>query len=231
MGAWSSAQSDCDSNLLFVRNYHKFLTNLAFMSQLALSILNAIQTLHEGGLLAPKEFLHLGSRAAVDQTLTRLTREGQLLRVGRGMYALPVPGRFGSRAPSTESVVEAIESAQGEAIVPNGAAEANALGLTMQVPVREVFLTAGPSKMLHLGQRSVELQHAKRWLLVLGKRPAGKAIRALSWLGPQEATTAARILHAQFPPDEWSALRAARALLPSWMARAVSEASVGNAHG
>lgn len=44
----------------------------------------------EGGLLSPKEFLHLGTRAAIDQTLTRLTKEGLLLRVGRGVYALPV---------------------------------------------------------------------------------------------------------------------------------------------
>ena len=60
------------------------------MSHLAKAILSAAQALPEGGLLSPKEFLHLGSRAAVDQTLTRLTREGQLLRVVRGTYALPI---------------------------------------------------------------------------------------------------------------------------------------------
>lgn len=69
------------------------------MSSLAQAILSAAQALPEGGLLSPKEFLHLGSRAAVDQTLTRLTREGKLLRVGRGTYALPVQSRFGTRPP------------------------------------------------------------------------------------------------------------------------------------
>jgi len=58
------------------------------MSQLTENILSAVQSLPEGGLLSPKEFLHLGSRAAIDQALTRLTREGKLLRVGRGA-ALP----------------------------------------------------------------------------------------------------------------------------------------------
>ena len=59
------------------------------MSQLAQSILSAAHSLPEGGLLSPKEFLHLGSRAAVDQTLTRLVREGMLLRVGAGcMHSL-----------------------------------------------------------------------------------------------------------------------------------------------
>lgn len=195
------------------------------MSHLAEAVLSAAQTLPEGGLLSPKEFLHLASRAAVDQTLTRLTREGKLLRIGRGAYASPVHGRFGSRPPSTQAVVDAIESASGEVIVANGATEANALGLSTQVPTREVFLTSGPSRQLRLGQRDVELKHGSRWQLALGKRPAGMAIRALSWLGPEQAPAALKILCTKLPAEEWAAMRAARATLPSWMARAVSEAS------
>jgi hypothetical protein len=129
------------------------------MSQLVQSIISAAQAMPEGGLLSPKEFLHLASRAAVDQALTRLTREEKLLRVGRGVYALPVQGPFGARPPSTQTVVKAIEAASGEVVVPSGAAEANALGLTTQVPVREVFLTSGPSRMLRLGHQDVEFKH------------------------------------------------------------------------
>lgn len=195
------------------------------MSQLAQSILSAAQILPEGGLLSPKEFLHLGTRAAVDQTLTRLTREETLLRVGRGLYAVPIQSRFGVRPPATQTIVQAMEAAQGEVIVANGATEANALGLTTQVPTREVFLTSGASRTLHLGNRTVEFQHAKRWLLALGKRPAGRAIRALSWLGPEQGAAALKVLHAQLPPEEWMAMRSARQMLPSWLARAVSEMS------
>jgi hypothetical protein len=74
------------------------------------------QSLPEGGLLWPKEFLHLGSRAAIDQVLSRLAREGKLLRVGRGAYSSPVQGRFGIRPPSTESVMEALETSSGELV-------------------------------------------------------------------------------------------------------------------
>jgi len=198
------------------------------MSHLNEAILSAARALPEGGLISPKEFLHLASRAAVDQSLARLAREGQLLRVGRGAYALPVAGRFGSRPPSTEAVVEAIQSTHGEVVVPNGAAEANALGMTTQVPTREIFLTSGPTRTLRLGNRIVELKHGSPWQLALGKRPAGKAIRALSWLGPEQASSALRILQTKLPAEEWAALHAARAVLPGWMARAVSEM---NAHG
>lgn len=198
------------------------------MSKITEAILSAARNIPEGGLLSPKEFLHLGSRAAVDQAMTRLTREGQLLRVGRGTYALPIQGRFGSRPPSTEAVVQAIATVSGEMIVPNGAAEANALGLTTQVQTREVFITSGPSRTLQLGSRSVELKHGNRLQLLLGRRPAGMAIRALSWLGPDEGAAALEGLRSKLPSTEWEALRAARATMPSWMARAVGAVS---AHG
>lgn len=194
------------------------------MSHLAENILSAAQSMPEGGLLSPKEFLHLGSRAAIDKTLSRLAQEGQLMRVGRGAYVAPHTGRFGERPPSTEAVVNAIEAQSGETVVPNGAAEANALGLTTQSPTREVFFTSGPSRKLQLGNRSVELKHGNRWQLLLGKRPAGKAIRAVSWLGPEAAPAALKQLRSKLPESEWEAMRSARAMLPSWLAKAVSEA-------
>lgn len=198
------------------------------MSHLAENILSAARTMPEGGLLSPKEFLHLGSRAAVDKTLSRLAQEGQLMRVSRGAYVAPYQGRFGARPPSTESVVQAIEASGGETVVANGAAEANALGLTTQVPTREVFFTSGPSRNLQLGNRCVELKHGNRWQLLLGKRPAGMAIRALDWLGPEAAPAAIKLLRTKLSEPEWAAVGSARAMLPSWMAKVVSE---GMAHG
>jgi hypothetical protein len=197
------------------------------MSQLAQSILAHAQSLAPGGLLSPKEFLHLGSRAAIDQTLSRLAREERLLRVGRGTYCLPIDGRFGVRPPSTESVLEAIESASGETVVASGAAEANALGLTTQVPRREIYLTSGPSRRLKLGNREIELKRGNRCQMLLGKRAAGKAIRALIWLGPEQAPTALQVLKRKLPSQEWEAIRQVRAGLPSWMAKAVSEIAIG----
>jgi hypothetical protein len=201
------------------------------MSELATTILSFALTLPEGGLLSPKEFLHAGTRAAVDQTLTRLVRDGHLLRVGRGLYAMPIQSRFGARPPATQAIVEALEATQGEVIMASGATEANVLGLTTQVPIREVFLTSGASRILHLGNRTVEFQHAQRWLLALGKRPAGRAIRALSWLGPEQGASALKVLHTQLPAQEWAAMRSARQMLPSWMARAVSEVTEVSTRG
>ena len=198
------------------------------MSHLTESIVSAVQALPEGGMVSPKQFLHLASRAAVDQALARLAREGKLLRIGRGSYAVSLEGRFGPRPPSTEAIIAAVEAGSGEIVVASGAAEANALGLTTQMPIREVFLTSGPSRVLHLGKRAVELKHGSRWKLVLGKRPAGMAIRALAWLGPDRASSAVGALQRQLPDEEWQAILAVRSALPSWLARMVSEDNRGS---
>ncbi len=192
------------------------------MSRLAENILSVAQAMPEGGMLSPKDFLHLGSRAAIDKTLSRLAQEGRLLRVSRGAYVSPQQGRFGVRPPSTESVLQGIEDSCGEMVVPHGAAEANALGLTTQVPIQEVFLTSGASRTLHLGSRCVELKHGNRWQLLLGKRPAGKVIRALAWLGPEAAPAALEQLHTRLPEAEWKAVCGARDALPSWLAQLIS---------
>jgi hypothetical protein len=104
--------------------------------------------------------------------------------------------------PSTEAVVEAIESASGEVVVANGATKAKVPGLTTQVPTREVFLTSGRARKLQLGNRTIELKHGKRWQLVLGKRPTGMAICALSWLGLEQAPSVLKMLRTKLPPVE-----------------------------
>ena len=98
------------------------------MTTLPESILLHAESLSEGGVLSPKEFLHLGGRAAVDQALSRLTKEGKLLRVARGTYVVPVSSRFGTRAPAPEKVMEALAARSGEVVTPHGASAANALG-------------------------------------------------------------------------------------------------------
>ena len=86
------------------------------MNHLPESILSAAQAQPEGSLLSARAFLHLASRAAVNQALTRLTRKGNLMRVARGIYVAPVFSRFGARPPSTDAVIKAIESTSSELI-------------------------------------------------------------------------------------------------------------------
>lgn len=196
------------------------------MTTLPESILLHAQSLPEGGVVLPKEFLHLGSRAAVDQALCRLAQQGKLLRVARGTYVMPVSSRFGTRAPSPEKVVNALAAQSGEIMAPHGASAANALGLTQQVPIREAYLTSGRTRRLRLGRSEVMVKHAPRWMLALGGGPAGAAVRALAWLGPAHAGESLANLRRTLPPSEWQALASVRGTLPSWMARAIGQEAV-----
>ena len=146
-----------------------------------------------------------------------------LLRAGRGTYVAPVASRFGTRAPAPQMVVESLAAQSGEAMAQHGATAANALGLTQQVPIREVYLTSGRTRKLKLGRSEVLVKHVPRWMLALGSGPAGAAVRALAWMGPTHASESLATLHRTLPAAEWLALASSRAALPSWMARAIGE--------
>jgi len=70
----------------------------------------------------------------VDQGLSRLARQGILLRPARGIYLAPVRSRFGTRAPAPCKVLEGWARLRGETITASAAVAANALGLTTRSP-------------------------------------------------------------------------------------------------
>lgn len=110
------------------------------MAALSERILEAAGRWPAGSLLAAKHFQQLGTRAAVNQTLRRLAARGKLVKITRGRYALPVHSRFGTRPPAPEVVMARLNLEGGLQLVGSGAAAANALGLTTQMPVQQTFL-------------------------------------------------------------------------------------------
>ena len=196
------------------------------MQRLSARILERVAGLPESTPVSAKELLHLGNRAAVDQALSRLVQRGHLMRAGRGLYVRPIETRFGKRPPSVEYMVQALASAKGETIASHGAAAANALGLTTQVPVRAVYLTSGRSRRVKVGEQTVELRHAPGWQLAMAGRPAGEAIRALAWLGEAHAETALHTLRQRLPSGALKEIAGARPRLPTWLAEQVSRVVV-----
>jgi hypothetical protein len=194
------------------------------MPTVAEKILSHADTLPEGALIGAKEFLHLGSRAAVDQALKRLHERKELMRLGRGVYVRPVKTRFGMRAPAAEKVVERIAATRAETIAPHGAAAANALGLTTQVPTKLVYLTSGPNRRLRLGAQVIEMKHAPQWMLLPAQPVAGEAIRALAWLGKSRVAGALTTLKDKLPSSTLQELIALRPALPTWMSKSISQA-------
>jgi len=192
------------------------------VNSLTKQVLAYVESQPEGTPLAAKGLLHLSNRAAIDQTLSRLARSGEVMRLGRGVYVRTIKTKFGTRSPFAEEVIKQFATARGETIVSNGAAAANALGLTTQVPVKTIYLTSGRSRRLALGKQSVELRHAKSWQLTKVSERVGQAARALEWLGPQQAARALTTLKSRLEPAEMKELQAMRPLLPEWLAQKIS---------
>ena len=193
------------------------------MSSLSERIMQYAEASPEATPLCSTALLHLGNRSAVDQALSRLTRSGRLMRICQGVYMRPVETRFGIRAPSVYKVLASLSALWGETIVPCGGSTANCLGLTLQNPVREIYLTSGRSRRLHFGElHMVELRHAPRWQLIAPHRKAGDVIRALAWLGSEEVEEGLDVVLPVLSIEDLGELSAARAVMPAWMAEAMS---------
>ena len=193
------------------------------MASLPQQIMQIAKEAPEGAPLCSNTLLGLGNRAAVDQALSRLARNGRLLRIGQGVYVRPVVTRFGPRPPSIEKTIPALSKLWNETIIPGGSHSANVLGLTTQVPVQPVYLTSGRDRKLKLGEQTVLLRHAPAWQLVAPHRPAGAAIRALAWLGPASVGENIDAVRQKLTGEDLRELAASRARMPAWLTETISE--------
>ena len=158
------------------------------------------------------DLLHLGDRATVARSLSRLASSERLMRICRGVYIRPIQTRFGLQAPRLEKALASLSALWGEIIVPNEGGAANWLGLTTQNTVRSVYLTSGPNRVLHFGAHLVEFRHAPAWQLTAPHRIADVVIRALGWLGPNKVEKSLDAVIPQLTEEVLSDLSIARAV-------------------
>lgn len=177
-----------------------------------------------GTLFTPSLFVGLGSRAAVDQALMRMTKAGEIERIGHGLYMVPKAGKFGIKPlPAPEQIAQTLAQSDGATIEIHGAEAARRFGLTTQMPSQAVFYTTGSSRAIRFGKMIVRLQHAAPRKLALAGRPAGQALSALWYLGRKQVTpNTFRKIKAKLPPAEFEVLCESRSLMPAWMAEALS---------
>jgi len=156
------------------------------MTSTTSTILKRIRAKHRGFVFTPKEFAHLGTRAAVDQALSRLQRSGQIRRLTRGVYEFPkIHPMIGLLSPSPEAVAKAIANRSASRITVSPAKAANLLGLSTQVPVQNVFWTEGPSRTIRIGNQTVSLKHVAPSKMIGAGTEAGIVIQAVRSLGKE----------------------------------------------
>ncbi|MEW6074393.1 MAG: DUF6088 family protein [Planctomycetota bacterium] len=147
-------------------------------------VLDRLRARGRGFVFVPADLFDLGSRPAVDQALHRLVVQGAIRRLCRGIYDFPrTHPRFGALAPSLPDVAQASARSTRSSLLVSGAAAANHLGLSTQVPAQLVYLTDGPSRMLRVGTQTIVFRHASPRRMAGAGSTAGAVIQTLRHLG------------------------------------------------
>ncbi len=206
-----------------VRNSHIFSYIMSMTAKTAELIRKRIKERPVGEPFTPTTFLDCGTRASVDQTLSRLVKAGMIERVTRGVFVRPEVSRYvGKIMPEPLQVAQTIAKTPGSIVQVHGAEAARRLELTTQVPTQPVFCTSGPSKRIRIGSMEIRLQHVCQRKLLLAGRPAGLALAALWYLGKNEVTAATiEKIRRKLSPTEFEELKSATSSMPAWMSDAL----------
>lgn len=120
---------------------------------------NKIKRSKPGQIILPSDFKDLGTSTAIRKTLSRLVDQKVLVRMGQGVYVIPIHDKlFGEVLPSMEEIAASLAEKEHVKIMPTGQYALNKIGLSNQVPMKMVFLTNGTKKNITIGKSSIVFQ-------------------------------------------------------------------------
>ncbi|MDX2095799.1 MAG: DUF6088 family protein [Alphaproteobacteria bacterium] len=188
------------------------------MKSITNQIINRIKRRKPGWVFTPRDFLDVGSRAAVDQVMSRLVKQGLVRRLDRGIYYYPKHSKLlGALSPTPDNIARAL--APNDRIFATGAMAANLLGLSTQVPIKIAYLTNATSCTRKVAGQTIQLKRARiPWLDAIPDH-ANLTLQALSYLGrhsidDQIISRCAHVLCAR----DIKGLQKAMLHIPGWMA-------------
>jgi len=170
-------------------------------------------------IFTPRDFINFGTRQAVDTALSRLTAQGDIRRLSRGVYDYPKKHRLlGDLLPSLDDVAKVIAKDTDSSIQISGARALYLLGLTTQVPAQTVYLTDGHSRDIKIGGVVLKLRHASPKVMVGAGSKAGTILQAMRYLGEDNLNdTMLDQLTRQLDKDDKQALKAIARYAPGWL--------------
>jgi uncharacterized protein DUF6088 len=192
-----------------------------------IKVLDRIYGKGRGWVFTPKRFLDLGSRDAVDQALFRLSQQGTIRKLSRGLYDYPKQHpQLGLLSPDPDAVAKALSEKHEIRLQPSGAFAVNRLGLSQQVPAKMVYLTDGPEKSVKVRDQTIQLRRTTPKNMATAGSISGLVIQAFRYLGKEGITsshiaTLRRVLSA----DDRKRLWRDRIYAPAWMHRYFAEIS------
>lgn len=172
-------------------------------------------------IFSTRECLNFGSRGAVDQALSRLVRQKEIVRLARGLFV-----RAQEFLPSAIEVCRAKARAFGKEIAIDGQNAASEFKLSERRP--DTFLVSGcSSSFAYFGGR-IEMKNASAKKMKMADNPSALAIRAL-WYAGKELVCSELVMRvlSKLTAAEVAVIRSSRQWMPAWLAQQF--ASVGKA--
>lgn len=200
------------------------------MSAMADRIMKRIRGKGRGWVFTPRHFLNFGSRGAVDMALSRLVQSDAIRRIGRGIYDYPrLHDTLGALSPDPAALADALAVQTGDKLAPSGAAAANQLGLSTQVPARASYATSGRTRVGKAAGRSLTLRHSRAPVLDQASDTANAVLQALAQLGRRQVDAdVIQRLAARIDDADMKQLLQARPAMPGWMGDVILK--IGSVH-
>jgi len=173
-----------------------------------------------GMIVVPSDFELDYGVENTKKSLLRLSKEGFLEHLARGIYLYPEKDEMlGILYPDIVTIAEQIAIRDNARIIPTGAQAMNLLGLSTQVPLNAVFLTDGSPRKIKVGNRTIKFKKVSPKNLAAKGNYSGLAIQALKEIGKDKVTDEqlARIIEQMKKEDPENLYQDMR-LAPSWIA-------------
>lgn len=182
-------------------------------------IMRRVRAKGRGWVFTPKHFVDFGTRGSVDMALSRLAKTGLIRRIGRGLYDYPRQhAKLGALSPDADSIAAALSTQTGDKLAPSGAAAANRLGLSTQVPAKASYATSGSTRTKQAAGRSLTLRHSRAPVINDAPDSANAIVQALAYLGKDQIDANVIQRFARRIDDrDMKALLQARPLMSGWM--------------
>lgn len=185
-----------------------------------------LERFERGRILFPSDFKDLASIATINQTLSRLTKQGILRRLGQGVYQYnpKIDKELGILNPSLEEIAEAIAKRDMVRIIPTGIYALQKLGLSTQMPMQAVYLTDGAPRKIKVGKRIITFKKTSPKKLLIKGKIDQLVIQALSELKVKNVTDAVidKIFQALKNEDP-ALIRKDSMLAPEWIAKILNQ--------
>lgn len=143
-----------------------------------------INDLPKGTLLLIDDFIEEYDYETARKVLQRLTNDGKLMRLNRGIYYVPKKDALlGIIKPTADQIAESIAKRDKARIIPTGSFALHKLGLTTQVPMNVVYLTDGSPRKVKVGNQKVSFKRTSPKNLAVNHYLSGLIIQGLKSIG------------------------------------------------